>query len=450
MKKVLDFAEHFDLLPRYELLLAAVSGGIDSMCLMNLLYENGYRVCAAHYNHQLRGEEADADEELVRAWCAARRIPLCVGTGDVARYAREHGASIEEAARRLRYDFLFQMAEQTGAVRIVTAHHANDNAETVLFHLARGTGMTGLCGIAPRSGRLVRPLLCLTRAEIEEYAREHHVPYRTDSTNADTALTRNFLRAEVVPRLEQVNAQAVGHICETAARLREEDAFLDSLAAERLTEPAVEEGMAALPTSAVTDAPVVLRTRVLRLMLDRLGAGKKDFSAAHYDSLAALCMGGGTAQLDLPGGVTAQRVDGMLTLSLRRAEMPARVPLRIGETVRWGNFLISCQKSEKMVENSENSVILRGSVLQAPLTVGAWDARESMTLPVSRGSRSLKRLFAERGIAPAERDRTPVLRVGGAVAAVYGIGTDALFLPSDGESVCVITLQNAAEPAQTT
>ena len=223
MKKVMDFVQRFDLLPRYELLLAAASGGMDSMCLLDFLYENGYRVCAAHYNHQLRGQEADMDEDLVRAWCAARRIPLCVGTGDVAAYAGENGLTIEEAARKLRYDFLNSVAGQTGAARIVTAHHANDNAETVLFHLARGTGMAGLAGIAPKNGRLVRPFLCLTREELAAYAKEHHVPYRTDATNADTALTRNFIRAEVLPRLCRVNAQAVEHIGETALRLRQED-----------------------------------------------------------------------------------------------------------------------------------------------------------------------------------------------------------------------------------
>ena len=216
MKKVMDCVQRFDLLPRYELLLAAASGGMDSMCLLDFLYENGYRVCAAHYNHQLRGQEADMDEDLVRAWCAARRIPLCVGTGDVAAYAGENGLTIEEAARKLRYDFLNTVAGQTGAARIVTAHHANDNAETVLFHLARGTGMAGLAGIAPKNGRLVRPFLCLTREELAAYAKEHHVPYRTDATNADTALTRNFIRAEVVPKLCRVNAQAVEHISETA------------------------------------------------------------------------------------------------------------------------------------------------------------------------------------------------------------------------------------------
>ena len=184
---------------------------------------------------------------------------------------------------------------------------------------------------------------------------------------------------------------------------------------------------------------------MLRLALDALGAGKKDFTAAHYDALAALCAGSGTAQLDLPGGVTARRADGVLTLCAHRRETPERVLLRAGETVRWGGFAITCRKCEKTVENSENTVILRGAALDAPLSVGAWDARESMTLPVSRGSRSLKRLFAERGFSPDEREQTPVIRSGGAVAAVYGIGTDALFLPTDGESECVLTCEKTAE-----
>lgn len=160
--------------------------------------------------------------------------------GDVAAYARENGLTIEEAARKLRYDFLNSVAGQTGAARIVTAHHANDNAETVLFHLARGTGMAGLAGIAPKNGRLVRPFLCLTREELAAYAKEHHVPYRTDATNADTALTRNFIRAEVLPKLCRVNAQAVEHIGETALRLRRSE-YLDSLA-RRLSDGAENGG----------------------------------------------------------------------------------------------------------------------------------------------------------------------------------------------------------------
>lgn len=446
MKKVLDFAARFDLLPRYDLLLAAVSGGMDSMCLLDFLYENGYRVCAAHFNHRLRGEESDQDEELVRAWCAARRIPLCVGSEDVAQYASDYALSMEEAARKLRYEFLERMAAQTGAVRILTAHHANDNAETVLFHLARGTGLTGLAGIPPRAGALARPFLCLTREEIEAYAREHRVPYRTDSSNADTTLTRNFLRAEVMPKIEQVNARAVEHIAQMALRLRQEDEFLDALAAERLGALRQENERAMFPCAVLKQAPEVLRPRMLRLALERLGAGKKDFTAQHYDALAAFCMEPGTGQLDLPGGVTAQRADGVLTLD--RGGKPKtlpRIPLHEGETLAWGCYRVTCRRFGRAEENGDDAIVLGGAAFRAPLTIGSWDARESMTLPVSRGARSLKRLFAERGISPAVRDGTPVIRVGDAVAAVYGIGVDAMFLPSDGEEVYKITFRETAK-----
>lgn len=454
MKKVLDFAACYDMLPHYELLVAAVSGGMDSMCLLNFLYENGCRVVAAHYNHRLRGEESDMDEDLVRSWCAARRIPLCVGSGDVADYAAAHGLTLEEAARKLRYDFLQTVADETRAVRIVTAHHANDCAETVLFHLARGTGSAGLAGIPPVNGRLVRPFLCLTRDEISAYAREHRVPYRTDATNADPAHTRNLIRASLIPPLERVNARAVEHIAAAALRLREEDAYLDSLAAARLTALEVGGGSVTFPTAAVADAPAALRHRVVRLALDRLGAPRKDVTAAHYDALAALCAAPERAQLDLPNGLRAIVREGSLTLTRAPSPPAAPVEVREGETVRWGDFELTCRKSaelgEKTVENSENTIIVGVGALTAPVTVGAWETGDRLTLSGARGARSLKRLFAERGIAPDARERVPVVRVGTVPAAVYGIGADVRFAPRKGEESLAIEFHASAHTAEET
>ena len=449
MKKVLDFAQSFDMLPRYELLIAAASGGMDSMCLLNFLYENGYRVCAAHFNHRLRGEEADMDEDLVRSWCAARRIPLCVGSGDAAEYARTHGLSLEEASRKLRYDFLNTAADQTGAVRVLTAHHADDCAETVLFHLARGTGLAGLAGIAPVNGRLARPFLCLTREEIAAYAKKRHVPYRTDATNADTTFTRNFIRAEILPRMERLNARAAEHIAETALRLRSEDELLNALAAERLSTLRTEEDGVRLSRAEVASAPEALRPRMLRLALDRLGAGKKDVAAVHYDALSALCREGRDGmRLSLPGGVTAGCEGGELTLRLRAPQREESVPLREGETVRWGEYEISCRVCEKSVEKSENTVILKDTVLAGPLSVGAWNASDRMTLSGARGARSVKRLLAERGFDPDEREGMPAVRAGEAVAAVYGVGADAAFAPQDERCVCVLEFRRARRTAE--
>ena len=428
------FAARWNMLRGRERVLVALSGGMDSMCLLHALAARGTDVCAAHFNHQLRGAEADADERFVREWCQAHGVPLLVGTADVAALARARGQSVEEAGRAARYAFLERAADELGAQRIATAHHARDNAETLLHHLARGTGTGGLAGIAPVRGRLIRPLLATPYAAIEDYARQNGVPYRTDASNADTGYTRNFIRCEILPRLETVNPNAETHLAEAALRLRREDAFLDGLAAQHLSGLERAEECVSLPCRALTDAPEALRARMLRQMLAALGASKKDFTARHFESLEALAEGTGAAQLDLPGGVAALRRGGML--SLRRAERPAAgsAVLTERETLRWGGWFIRAERGIA----AASALTVRADAF--PLTVGAWDPRARLRLP-GAPERSLKRLYAERGIAPEERDRLPVFYSGGRAAAAYGLGTDEAFLPRTGEQALLVRVE---------
>ena len=159
----------YDMLPRGGTVLGAVSGGPDSMCLLHLLHtwagEGGFRVAAAHYNHNLRGAESDRDAAFVAEWCAGQDIPCVIGAGDVAHEARARGLGVEETARQMRYEFLRGAADAMGCGRIATAHSADDNLETLLLHLVRGAGLHGLAGIPPRRGVVVRPLLTTSRAE---------------------------------------------------------------------------------------------------------------------------------------------------------------------------------------------------------------------------------------------------------------------------------------------
>ena len=439
-QKIKAFAKQYGMLPDGALVLVAVSGGMDSMCLLHCLHTQGVRVAAAHFNHQLRAAEADGDEAFVRRWCESRGIAFYAGRCDVAALAAENGWTVEEAGRRARYEFLERTAEQIGADRIATAHHAQDNAETILFHLVRGTGPDGLGAIAPVRGKLIRPMLTVTREQIGRYAGENDVPYRTDSTNADTAYTRNYLRCEVLPLLEQVNAAASLHMSNTALRQREESAYLDELAAGLLREKKQTPDAVALPCQAVRDAPAVLRARMLRLLLDSLPAGKKDFTAAHIDSLAALCMGSGDAQLDLPHGVRARRRSGQLVLTIRGGKAPGPVPLPIDERTAWGEYTITARNAEKNRVSAGSTFCLRCDAGKDVLSVGAWNARAWLTLP-GKTPRSLKRLFADAGVAASERDGSPVVFINGAVAAVYGIGADEAFLPDADEDAVVIEIQ---------
>ena len=231
-----------DLLPRGGHVLCAVSGGADSVCLLHWLNslraEYGFRLTAAHYNHNLRGEQSLRDEEFVRSFVSkcCPEVDLRVGSGEVAAQAAQRGTGIEETAREMRYTFLRETANRVGADVIATAHHAEDNAETLLLHLMRGSGLRGLTGILPRRDNLVRPFLTTRREEIEAYLRVYGLPHVEDSSNADERFARNRVRRQLLPLLEQMQPQFIAHANKTAQLLTQDEAYLTQQAERELGE----------------------------------------------------------------------------------------------------------------------------------------------------------------------------------------------------------------------
>jgi tRNA(Ile)-lysidine synthase len=413
--------------------LCAVSGGRDSVCLLHYLRSLAgihFRVAAAHFNHQLR-PTAQRDEEFVRDLCGRWGVPLYVGRGDVAGAAAANGWSREEAARYLRYDFLERTAEAIGAERIATAHHLEDQAETVLLHLIRGTGTEGLGGMPPVRGRVVRPLLQTPRDEIETYLEDHALTYVDDETNEEEQFARNRLRLRVWPELEQIHPSPARQIGRAAVILRAENTYLNELALARLPREGTE-----LPAGDLLSAPEVLRPRMIRLLLARLPAGRKDFGAVHFEAVSELAASGGV--LDLPGGVRAVCRGGMLRLEMRETALPETV-LRPGRT-DWGEYTICCRLRPENLSRDENAVFLNCDRMDDVVCVRTFTSADRLTLPGQRGSRSVKRLLADRGVPPERRLRIPVICVGKQVAAVYGLGTDMAFVPSDGDGVMEITI----------
>ncbi len=422
--------------------VCAVSGGADSMamlwCLHSLQDELGITVSAAHFNHRLRGAEADADEAFVRTFCKAQGIPLSVGSAEVAAYAAEHKLSTETAAREARYAFL----ETLPCERIATAHNAEDNAETVLLHLLRGSGLRGLCGIPPRRGRVVRPLLSVTRAQVEDYLRENGLSWVQDATNAGDECLRNRIRHRLLPLFKQENPSFVPLMTRQSALLRSEDALLDSDAAALLERArAVQGGWYCAPLSA---APEALQKRALRLLLRRYLPA--DAAAVHIAQLQRLLTAESpSARCALPHRLTAQRQYDCFVIS---GEVPlpfAQTPLQIpGTTVLPSLGLrILCKKTKIYKKNKITPfhfAVKCDMIAQSILFVRPRRVGDQMSVSGGHNT-TLKKLLIDRKIPRAQRERIPVITDGQNILAVPGIGINRRFAPQEGEPALLILVE---------
>lgn len=296
--------------------IAGVSGGADSVCLFLMLLELrekiGFDLIAVHVHHGLRGEAADQDQQFVEALCEQHRIPLEIFRVNLESIAKKRKQSLEEAGRMVRREAFDSVCKKYGGNKIALAHHQNDNAETLLWNLSRGTGLDGLGGIRPVNGKFIRPLLCMNRKEIEEYLAKRKQSYCIDETNAETDYTRNKLRHLVLPILEeQVNSAAVRHMNETMEQIWELQEYMQEQVEAAYQECVQEHFEKAcwiqIQQKSFETFSELIKKMVIRKGMEQVGGKKRDLSHKHVDVMMELMNKQVGRTLDLPYEMHAKR-----------------------------------------------------------------------------------------------------------------------------------------------
>ncbi len=448
ISKVLETIRKYELLKEGDRVVVGISGGADSVALLHCLAKGlpQYRLklVACHVNHRLRGAESDRDEAFVRSLCSQYEIPCHVLSEDVAALAKERGTGIEECGRELRYRFFRETAAGYGeGTKIATAHTLSDQAETVLFRLARGTGLRGLCGIPPMRGAVVRPLLNVTRKEVERYCAENGLDFVADSSNADVSYSRNRLRLEVVPQLQKINPSFLGTLSGTVESLCEDDRFLWETAARRLCDADENEGYSAL---FVAKQPDSLRRRMLMLICRENGLRAGREKLKELDQIIQLNHG----TINMSGRITATVEKNLL--SFREKEAPVlfqAFPLETGmltfpSGIAYNITIVPSGSLQENVNRNFATDILDCDKILGSITVRPRLPGDEMTLFRRGVTKSLKKLYNEAKIPVEKRGLLAVLADEQGVIWVEGFGPSRCASP-DKETKRYLVIQKIEE-----
>lgn len=424
-----------------------VSGGADSACVAAGLARvlGAEAVHASHVNYGLR-DGADEGEAAARRLCAALRIDL-----HVERPKRLPDGNLQAGARRVRYDAAQRLRDRTGAAVIVTGHTRTDVAETAIYRLAASPGSRALLGLAPRSGRVNRPLLGLGRERVRELATAAGLPFADDETNTDPKYARNRIRAEVLPVLREVNPGAEPNIAETRAELAEEAELLDRVVLEALADAGADAGAVGVGASALSGWEPALRRLALRALAER-AAGRQiplgRSRAAQIERLAREPEGG---TVELAGGLTAVCEAGSVhfrAAALDAAPAPEPVALELPGRARIGRWEVRAELHPGPVEPAgPDLATLDAGALEGAIEVRTWRDGDRIRPLGMQGTKTLQDLFTDHGVPRSLRSSLPILTVGGKVAWVAGVAVSEDFrLDRSAERVAVLTARALDRP----
>lgn len=410
ISKIRTADKQYSLFGSTKLITVACSGGADSMALLhalkNIAPEYGFSLKAAHFNHHIRGEEANRDEAFVKDYCQNNNIEFVAGHGNVPEYAAENNLSIELAARKLRYDFL--LAVSNGGV-VATAHHAGDNLETMLFNLARGTALAGLCGIPAKRDIYIRPLILCSREEIEDYCEKNGIGYVTDSTNLSDEYSRNRLRHRVVPELKTIRPSVEAAAARTAQSLAEDEEFLSQSALEEYKK---RYNAGVLDIECFDKLPRAIAKRVLKkYWFDKLGENP-DF--LHITEMYDCCINGG--KYSLPHNMYAVSKSGKLCVE------------SVDEiTSKDFSVEISEENTEIFPKNQKvHNLLLKNSIdcdkIVGKLVLRTREEGDRVFIKGRGGTKTLKKLYNEYKIPLCERENLPILADENGIVWIAKIG----------------------------
>lgn len=410
--------------------LCAVSGGVDSVVLLHLLLRAGVRTVAAHAEHGIRGENSLRDRAFVEALCARWKVPLVTCSLDVPSHAAAAGRGLEETARELRYAFLHAQRQALGLDVIATAHHLGDQAETLLLHIIRGTSPAGLSGMAEEEGVLLRPLLPFTRQQILDYARAQDLEWVEDETNADTAFSRNYVRHELIPRMEHLNPRAVEALGRLARLARAQNDYVAQQARSLLEQRQHGEAL-----DDVRDLPEGLRGAVLAAYLTK--EGLQNVSCADIERLQSLFAMGTGKRVSLGKELFERDTNG-----IRRVIMKAASPcwpLHEGENnTPLGRFNLKTGPVPQDWNLGHWTQALDAHKIHGELCVRTRREGDRVRL-LGGGTRKLSDVLTDKKVPRALRDQVPLVECGGEIIWVVGIAPCAgCALGPD--STCALTI----------
>lgn len=437
-KKVMSYIKDNNLIKSGDKVLVALSGGPDSVCLLNILYnlkaELNIEVGAAHLNHLLRDKDAFEDEEYVKTLCKSLDIPCFVKRVDINKYSKDKKMSSEMAGREARYNFFDDIVKDEGYTKIATAHNANDQAETILFRLMRGSGIEGLCGIKVRRDKIIRPILCLSRKEVEEYIEINNLKPRIDKTNFEKIYNRNKIRLDMIPYIkENFNEDIIQTLNRMSVLLQKDNEFIENSARSFYEKYCIEQSDYFIIKKEMFDNKEAVVTRVIRYALTNFSKTHYDFEMKHIYEICNLAKNNSGKAIDLPNKIYAENIYGDIYIKERininnidvKQEIVVNKNEINGKKIFFDNENIefSLLENDSNLDLNQNNLIKYFDFDKINDSISLRKRKNGdKIIPLGmKGSKKIKDLFIDMKVPKEERDCIPLLCFDENISWIVGI-----------------------------